>query len=103
MPASKERDRAFQADEAALNFGFVKLEILPDNVGYLDLRSFSRAKGASESAIVAVPFLAHTDALIIDLRHNGGGNPAMLNLLCSYATSGIVSLPIACRAVVAVK
>ena len=29
-------------------------------------------------------FLAHTDALIFDLRQNGGGNPSMIQLISSY-------------------
>ena len=29
-------------------------------------------------------FLANTDALILDLRYNGGGSPKMVALVCSY-------------------
>ncbi len=33
-------------------------------------------------------FLANSDALIVDLRENGGGAPAMIQLLSSYLFSG---------------
>jgi C-terminal processing protease CtpA/Prc len=36
----------------------------------------------------AMAFLANTDALIIDLRENHGGNPAMVALLATYFFSG---------------
>src|SRR5260370_8254786 len=29
-------------------------------------------------------FVAHTDAIIFDLRQNGGGQPAMVTLIASY-------------------
>jgi C-terminal processing protease CtpA/Prc len=34
--------------------------------------------------VAAMNFLANTDALIIDLRRNGGGDPAMVALISSY-------------------
>lgn len=77
----REEMRRFMAMR---NFGFEKLERLPGNIGYLDLRGFNRAEEAGETAAAAMAFLAHTDALIIDLRKNGGGDPAMVALLCSY-------------------
>ncbi len=38
----------------------------------------------SEIAATTMNFLANTDALIIDLRRNGGGQPEMVALLSSY-------------------
>lgn len=66
------------------NFGFRKVEILPGNVGYLDFRFFALARDGGPTAIAAMNFLAHTDALIFDLRQNGGGNPSMIQLISSY-------------------
>lgn len=66
------------------NFGFYKVERLEGNVGYLDLRGFNEAYYGSETAVAAMNFLAHTDALIIDLRQNGGGSPSMIQLISSY-------------------
>ena len=66
------------------NFGFEKVERLKGNVGYLDLRGFTPAEFSAETIVAAMNFLAHTDALIIDLRRNGGGDPATVALLTSY-------------------
>lgn len=66
------------------NFGFEKLERLSGNIGYLDLRGFEPPGLASETATAAMNFLANTDALIIDLRQNGGGSPEMVAFLSSY-------------------
>lgn len=66
------------------NFGFEKVERLPGNIGYLDLRGFQPAEFGAETVVAAMNFLANTDALIIDLRRNGGGDPAMVALISSY-------------------
>jgi len=66
------------------NYGFEKVERLPGNVGYLDLRGFNPAEFAADTGAAAMNFLANTDALIIDLRRNGGGDPAMVAFLTSY-------------------
>lgn len=66
------------------NFGFKEVKILPGNIGYLDLRSFSNVEYAGETAVSAMNFLSNSDAIIIDLRNNGGGSPAMIQLITSY-------------------
>ncbi len=84
-----------EVDEAAIqqrmleqarfsNFGFERLEILPGNVGYVDLRSFFSASVAGQTAVAAMNFLANSSAIIFDLRNNGGGDPTMIQLLSSY-------------------
>jgi C-terminal processing protease CtpA/Prc len=67
-----------------INFGFEKIERLPGNIGYVDLRGFSDAKGGAETVQAAMTFLGNTDALIFDLRQNGGGSPEMVALISSY-------------------
>jgi peptidase S41-like protein len=71
-----------------INFGFEKVERLPGNIGYLDLRGFMPAQLGGETVVAAMNFLANTDALIIDLRRNGGGQPAMVALISSYLFDG---------------
>jgi len=66
------------------NFGFEIVEILPGNIGYLNLTSFGDPEIAGDTAVAAMNYLANSDALIIDLRNNGGGMPAMIQLITSY-------------------
>jgi C-terminal processing protease CtpA/Prc len=66
------------------NYGFQKLEHFEHNIGYLDLRGFVPEHLGRETAIGAMKFLANSDAIIIDLRKNGGGDPKMVQLICSY-------------------
>jgi len=80
-PEERERQRAWAN---ARNFGFEKVERLDGNIGYLELRGFMDTELAGETAAAAMSFLANTDALIIDLRRNGGGQPQMVALLSSY-------------------
>ncbi|MBV9500753.1 MAG: S41 family peptidase [Acidobacteriaceae bacterium] len=69
---------------ARTNFGFERVEVLPGNVGYLDLRGFVPLELGKDKAVASMRFLSDTDALIIDLRKNGGGSPDMVAFLCSY-------------------
>lgn len=78
----------FLEDMRLNNFGFVKVERLGGNVGYIDLRSFGPAEFAGPTAEAAMAFLANTDAIIFDLRQNGGGNPSMIQLIMSYLFEG---------------
>jgi hypothetical protein len=80
-PEMKERRRQMAAK---VNAGFRKVERLGGNVGYLAFDGFMDPEAAEGPAAAAMNFLAGTDALIIDLRRNGGGSPAGVALLCSY-------------------
>jgi hypothetical protein len=57
---------------------------MPGNIGYLDLRGFVDARMGAETASAAMNMLANADALIVDLRRNGGGDPAMVAFISSY-------------------
>jgi hypothetical protein len=66
------------------NCGFEKVEWLPRNIGYLKFNMFANPEICGPTATAAMSFLANVDALIIDLRENGGGNPKMVAFICSY-------------------
>lgn len=89
-PASKPeslplRQRIRRGEHARQqNHGFEKVERLDGNVGYLDLRYFASPGRAMTTATAAMGFLANTDALIFDMRQNGGGHPGMVHFLSSY-------------------
>jgi hypothetical protein len=82
-PGAKARQARVE-EERRRNFGFRKVERLKGNVGYLDIRRFVDPAIAGDTAAAAMRFVAETEAVIVDLRHNGGGNPGMVQLLCSY-------------------
>ncbi len=65
------------------NYGFRKLEVLLGNVGYVNLREFAPAALGGPTAAAAMQLLAHTDALLFDLRDNGGGDD-LVYFLMSY-------------------
>jgi len=66
------------------NYGFERAERLRGNVGYLEIREFVPSELSRSTAAAAMAFLQDTDALIIDLRKNGGGDPEAVRFLCSY-------------------
>ena len=71
------------ADLACGGIGCVQR--LAGNVGYLDLQPvLFPAAISGESITAAMTLLAGTDALIIDLRHCLGGEPAMAAFIISY-------------------
>ena len=81
---SKEEIENSQRFARQINFGFEKIERLQGNIGYIDLRGFSDPEGGAETVAAAMSFLQHADALIFDLRQNGGGSPEMVALISSY-------------------
>ncbi len=65
-------------------FGIARVERLPGNVGYLDLRGFGPTEIVGDAYSAALSLLAGTDALILDLRRNGGGEAASVAHLLSH-------------------
>lgn len=67
-----------------LNYGVQRVELLPGNIGYLDLRVFAPVDWAAPAVSAAMALLAHADALVVDLRRNGGGYGETVQWLASY-------------------
>ena len=80
-PADSARMRA-QLDE--INCGFMKAEWIDGNVGYVKFNAFFDVGACGPTASAAMNFIAASRALIIDLRENGGGQPAMVAYISSY-------------------
>lgn len=55
--------------------GITKVEILKGNVGYIRIKSFFEIEAAFRNYQAAFDLVSTTDALILDLRGNGGGSP----------------------------
>ena len=90
-PTADERARRI-ADERRRNFGFQRVERLDGNVGYNELLGFSGSDDVAEAAVPAMNFVSNTDALIFDLRRNGGGSPVTIGLISSYLFDAVVHL-----------
>ncbi len=73
-----------QDDQRRSNYGFERVERLDGNVGYLDLRFFSSPDLGQKTAVAAMALVANCDALIFDMRNNGGGSPGMVQFVSSY-------------------
>jgi hypothetical protein len=85
-PGPPSAEDAARQEEFAnhVNGGFERVERLPGNIGYLEVRGFGFPGRGFTAASAAMDFLSQTDALIIDIRRNGGGAPEMVAFLCSY-------------------
>jgi len=86
-PPSPEDSARMRSQMDAMNCGFVKVEQLEGNVGYVKFNGFFDVGACGPTASAAMSFVAGTRALIIDLRENGGGSPAMVAYISSYLFS----------------
>jgi hypothetical protein len=85
-PDADERAR-YRKDMERMNCGFDKVEILSGNVGYLKFNFFADPDICGPTAVAAMNFLANVDAIIFDLRENGGGDPKMIAFISTYLFS----------------
>ena len=80
-PSSPEETR--QAVRS--NHGVTELKVLPGNVRYMNYQGFVWAGAKTAEALDnAMRFLRDGDAIIIDLRDNGGGSPEAVQYLASH-------------------
>jgi hypothetical protein len=64
--------------------GVDRVERLPGNIGYVELRGFMPVSRAGDAIAAAMTLVKNTEALIVDVRRNRGGDPNAVALLCSY-------------------
>lgn len=69
---------------ARRGYDIEKIERLPGNVGYIELRGFGGPEFVGPAYTAAMSLMAGTDALILDLRRNGSGSPASVAYLMSH-------------------
>jgi hypothetical protein len=67
-----------------VNCGFVQTERLDGNIGYIKLDQFGPVEACGPKATEAFAALGDVDAVIFDLRDNGGGYPEMVTYVESY-------------------
>jgi hypothetical protein len=66
------------------NCFFEKAERLASNIGYLKFNAFADPAVCGPTATAAMNFLGNVDAIIFDLRENGGGDPKMVAYISTY-------------------
>jgi retinol-binding protein 3 len=79
---------ALERQMAGSNYGFDAVERLPGNIGYVRMsffapfdRAAAKTPGARRAGEAALALIENTDAVIFDVRRNGGGSPDMIDLL----------------------
>jgi Peptidase family S41 len=83
-PPPPEFQVRYRAAMEQANCTLEKVEIRPNNVGYLKLNSFPDVAACQSKAESAMAALNHAAALIVDLRDNRGGYPNMVVFLAGY-------------------
>lgn len=91
LPIRKEPGRPSQKEIDAdaryvrlINAGFEEVKRLGGNIGYIRFFGFQEPKDSQRAIQASMQFVQNTDALIFDIRDNGGGDPETVKLLCGY-------------------
>lgn len=81
----QDEDEDFFAELArAENQGVRRVERLPGDIGYIDTTLVAEPAEAAGMISAAMTIVAHTRALILDLRENRGGSTYGMAFWCSY-------------------
>ncbi len=89
--SAPQRPQPSAADVAALrrqNYGIARAERLDGNIGYIEITTFARGDEAAAAIDAAMAMLRHVDAMIIDLRRNGGGSEMTHYLMSWFQPDG---------------
>jgi hypothetical protein len=87
-PLPQQGPRGLPPELRKMNGGISEVRILDGNVGYMKLYGVLPLELARGPVTAAFAFLHNTDALIIDNRSNGGGDPNTVALYVSYLSEG---------------
>jgi len=83
-PPSAEAVAQMRAQMQKSNCRFQPGQRLPGNIGLLKFNAFPPLDACSAAASAMMNSVEDVDALIVDLRDNGGGSPAMVAYLSTY-------------------
>lgn len=75
---------AYRQEMARIAYGVERVQRLPGNIGYLEVRGFGPLAFVGEAYTSAMSLLIGTDALVLDLRRNHGGQPESVAYLLSH-------------------
>lgn len=77
--------KKYDAINKQWNYGFEKVMRLDGNIGYIEYTGFPEGNQSAQKILDAtMGFVSNTNALIIDLRNNQGGDGKMVELFLSY-------------------
>jgi hypothetical protein len=89
LPEDSDRPSAtelaqYRLDMERYNCMFETVKILPDNIAYVKLNEFPDPPVCQDKVAATMKSIDNVDAVIFDLRRNGGGNPHMVSLVAGY-------------------
>jgi hypothetical protein len=73
-----------RAEVAQMAYGIEKVQRLPGNIAYIELRGFGPTELIASAYASAMALVQGSEAMILDLRRNGGGSPDSVALWLSY-------------------
>jgi len=83
-PPTREEIAQGRLEAARMAFGLQRVERLPGNVGYLEVRGFGPMEFVGTAYSNAMALLSGSEAIIVDLRRNNGGRPESVAYLMSH-------------------
>lgn len=89
---SPNAEAQMRAQAERNNCAFERAERLPANIGYLKFNAFFDPAICAPTATAAMNFLGNVDAIIFDLRDNGGGDPKMIAFISTYLFGDVTHL-----------